>query len=245
MEDREWSNGDPIPADVGDGMDTIPTDGSGNLGPVVIWSAPLEVGEYDLVFDANQDGFYDAIIDLVNHPNHPGFVVLAPPIAGFSAQPTAGEAPLTVQFTDESTGDINSWSWDFGDSSTSTEQNPSHNYTHPGRYTISLEVSGLGGSDIKVKKRYIQVLEKPAPENPALKPTKPASLSVHNLQVTPAEVYPNDWVTIDFDVKNSGGKRGSTVVEVLINGYREYSERVSVYPGSSKHLRYFVYKTIP
>lgn len=129
MEDREWSNGNPIPADVGDGMDTIPTDGSGNLGPVVIWSAPLEVGEYDLVFDANQDGFYDAIIDLVNDPNHPGFVVLAPPIAGFSAQPTAGEAPLTVQFTDESTGDINSWSWDFGDSSTSTEQNPSHNYT--------------------------------------------------------------------------------------------------------------------
>lgn len=60
------------------------------------------------------------------------------------------------------------------------------------------------------------MLEKPTPENPALKPTKPASLSVRNLQVSPAEVYPNDWVTIDFDVKNSGGKRGSTVVEVLI-----------------------------
>lgn len=331
VEDREWSNGDPIPADVGDGMDTIPTDDTGNLGPVVIWSATLEVGGYDLVFDANQDGFYDVIIDLVDDQNEPGFVVVPLPTADFSGEPTAGVAPLTVQFTNESTGDsdswswdfgdddtsdeqnpshtytasgiytvsltisrlgrtdtetkedyitvyegvvadfsaeptegvaplevqftnestgdINSWSWDFGDSSTSTEQNPSHRYSRPGRYTVSLEVNGPGGTSSEVKEYYIQVYKAPTATKKTSGPANllvgPANLSVCNLLVTPNEVYPNDWVTIDFDVKNSGGRRGSKVVEVLINGYGEYSERISVHPRSSKHLRYFVYKTIP
>jgi len=44
--------------------------------------------------------------------------------ASFTANVTAGSVPLAVQFTDESIGDITSWSWDFGDGSTSTEQSP-------------------------------------------------------------------------------------------------------------------------
>ena len=77
--DRAWSDGDGIPDDVGDGMDTFTTDGDGNLGPVVVWEAPLVPGEYDLVFDIGQDGVYDASIDHVDHPNHPGFIVERPP----------------------------------------------------------------------------------------------------------------------------------------------------------------------
>ena len=166
------------------------------------------------------------------------------PTADFSADPTSGEVPLTVQLTDESTGgDINSWSWDFGDGDISDEQNPSHTYTTGGLYTVNLTVSGPGGTYTETKEDYIRVYEAPAPVTK--KAPKTARLSVRNLRVMPAEVYPNDWVTIDFDVKNSGGRRGSKVVEVLINGYREYSERVSVYPGSSEHVRCFVYKTIP
>jgi len=77
VNDRAWTDGDSIPADVGDGMDTIHTDGDGNIGPVVIWSHPLKVGKYDIVFDAGQDGFYNATWDLVDHPNHPGFTVVS------------------------------------------------------------------------------------------------------------------------------------------------------------------------
>ena len=54
--------------------------------------------------------------------------VLASPVAGFNVTPTEGNSPLTVQCTDESTGDVTSWFWDFGDGNTSTEQSPAHTY---------------------------------------------------------------------------------------------------------------------
>jgi hypothetical protein len=76
-------------------------------------------------------------------------------IADFSAIPTSGSVPLIVSFTDQSTGTVDSWNWDFGDGLTSTMQNPSHTYTDPGTYTVSLTVSGPGGSDTETKADYI------------------------------------------------------------------------------------------
>jgi len=80
-----------------------------------------------------------------------------PPVANFSGSPTSGCAPLAVSFTDQSTGDITSWSWDFGDGGTSTQQNPSHTYNSGGQYTVSLTVTGPGGSDTNTKTNYITV----------------------------------------------------------------------------------------
>ncbi len=48
----------------------------------------------------------------------------AAPVANFSGTPTSGNAPLSVTFTDSSTGAPTSWSWDFGDGNTSTAQQP-------------------------------------------------------------------------------------------------------------------------
>jgi len=62
--------------------------------------------------------------------------------AEFSATPTTGPTPLEVQFTDETPGDFDTWSWDFGDGGTSNEQNPIHVYTNPGPFTVSLTASG-------------------------------------------------------------------------------------------------------
>jgi PKD repeat protein len=70
-----------------------------------------------------------------------------PPTAAFIATPTAGLAPLDVQFTDASTGTITSRVWSFGDGATSTEQNPAHTYTSGGSYNCLLTVSNFGGSD--------------------------------------------------------------------------------------------------
>jgi len=50
-----------------------------------------------------------------------------------------------VAFKDESEGEITSWKWDFGDGTTSTEQNPIHTYRDPGQYTVILYVEGPGG----------------------------------------------------------------------------------------------------
>jgi len=77
--------------------------------------------------------------------------------AGFSADVTAGPAPLTVRFTDESTGDPKSWSWDFGDGGTSAERNPTHTYTLPGTYTVTLTVSTATDSATLSRPDYITV----------------------------------------------------------------------------------------
>ncbi len=80
-----------------------------------------------------------------------------PPEAEFSADPTNGSAPLLVSFTDLSTGDVTEWTWDFGDSGASSDQHPTHEYTDPGTYTVTLTVSGPGGSDFESKTDYIIV----------------------------------------------------------------------------------------
>ncbi len=78
-------------------------------------------------------------------------------LANFSANKSIGTFPLTVQFTDASEGAFSSWFWDFGDGNSSTVQNPGHIYASPGSYTVSLSVSGFGGTDTLTKNSYITV----------------------------------------------------------------------------------------
>ncbi|MDD4255065.1 MAG: DUF2341 domain-containing protein, partial [Methanofollis sp.] len=78
------------------------------------------------------------------------------PVADFSANVKNGETPLTVQFTDTSTGLLTVWSWDFGDNSTSSEQSPDHTYTTPGIYTVSLTVANDYGSNTATKTSFIR-----------------------------------------------------------------------------------------
>jgi len=81
--------------------------------------------------------------------------------AEFYGFPTTGPANLTVHFTDESTGTIETWNWtfDYGnpESPTSSDQNPSHTYTEEGHYTVRLQVSNGTVSDTETKTRYIYV----------------------------------------------------------------------------------------
>lgn len=77
------------------------------------------------------------------------------PIAEFSANTTSGVIPLAIVFSDLSTNEPISWSWDFGDGSTGTEQNPSHTYTTEGTYTVTLIVTNAYGSDTVTKIDYI------------------------------------------------------------------------------------------
>jgi len=67
----------------------------------------------------------------------------------FSSSSKWGSAPLDISFTDLSLSEnqINTWHWDFGDNSTSNEQNPTHEFTNPGNYNVSLAISSLDGSD--------------------------------------------------------------------------------------------------
>ncbi len=79
-------------------------------------------------------------------------------VADFTASPTSGNAPLTVQFTDLSTGNPTMWSWDFGDGCYDMIASPSHTYQNPGTYTVTFTASSLtGGTDTRVREGYITV----------------------------------------------------------------------------------------
>jgi len=93
-----------------------------------------------------------------------------PPVAEFSAVPRDGAVPLLVRFTDESTGRPDAWNWNFGDGTTSADQNPVHSYTGPGHYFVTLRVSNHFGSDGLTKSDLITVAS-PAEEIPGVTDT--------------------------------------------------------------------------
>ena len=111
------------------------------------------------------------------------------PVADFSADTTSGSSPLTVKFTDTSSNYPTSWLWDFGDGVTSTEQNPTHTYTKPGNYTVTLTASNLAGSNTVTKTSYITVPKSDVYVN-----------------VTPSNSNPQigDTVTYKFKLGNNG-----------------------------------------
>ena len=82
------------------------------------------------------------------------------PIASFTYNPASGCEPLTVNFTNTSQY-ANSYSWDFGDASTSIDKDPMHIYSLPGVYNVFLRATGLGGIDDTVQLQIIDVFQLP------------------------------------------------------------------------------------
>ena len=78
-----------------------------------------------------------------------------PPTAAFSANATTGVVPKTIQFADASTNSPTSWNWTFGDSNTSTDQNPTHTYVLAGTYDVKLQVTNSDGTDWENKTGYL------------------------------------------------------------------------------------------
>ena len=85
------------------------------------------------------------------------------PVSDFTANATTGNNSLDVQFTDNSTNNPTSWSWDFGDGITSTEQNPTHTYSKAGNYTVKLTAANINMGNTETKTGYITVLDTVAP----------------------------------------------------------------------------------
>jgi hypothetical protein len=79
-------------------------------------------------------------------------------LTDFTASPTAGQVPLHVCFTDASTDNPASWSWNFGDSSSATDKNPCHGYRSIGAFDVSLATGGGGGGSMRTKEEYISTV---------------------------------------------------------------------------------------
>ncbi len=98
----------------------------------------------------------DTIIDPSRIPD-PRNVLVYPPVPKFVAIPKSGAAPLYVRFIDFSSGKPTSWLWDFGDNATSWLKNPTHTYTSPGRYTVTLTATNDWGAGTTIHNNEIMV----------------------------------------------------------------------------------------
>lgn len=83
-----------------------------------------------------------------------------PPVASFTASQVSGIKPLTVVFTDQSSGVPTSYTWDFGDGTFSHDANPTHVYSRSGTYTVTLTSANNYGSNTITKTNYINISKK-------------------------------------------------------------------------------------
>ena len=131
-------------------------DGEGATGPapVHVYSSP---GTYTVALTATNHKGSDTITKTgaitVDVP------VPAPPIASFSTDVRAGDAPFEAAFTDTSQKFPTAWAWDFGDETFSDEPNPVHIYSSPGVYTVALTVTNDLGSDTVTRPQFIAATE--------------------------------------------------------------------------------------
>ncbi|MEB2365115.1 MAG: PKD domain-containing protein, partial [Chloroflexota bacterium] len=109
---------------------------SAEISPVHVFRA---AGEYEVKLTVVGPGGQSNVSQIIT-------VNTNPPVAMYEQSAVSGPSPLTVQFTDRSTGTIDSWRWDFGDGTTSNERSPRKVFTTEGTYNISLRVRGPGGT---------------------------------------------------------------------------------------------------
>jgi PKD repeat protein len=149
-----------------------------------------------------------------------------PPVtAAFAANPTSGQAPLAVQFTDQSSGPVTAWNWRFGDGSTSSAQNPSHTYSGAGTFTATLTVTGNSGQSSSVS-HTITVTAPPPPSIVTVVASQPLATSL-----TPGV----------FTLRRTGGDTSSSLsVSYSLGGtarngaeYQTLSGVVTIPAGSS------------
>lgn len=138
-----------------------------------------------------------------------------PPTAGFDVTPTSGTYDLLVSFTDASTGVITSKLWDFGDGTTSEEENPSHLYSEAGIYSVSLTVTGPGGGDTMVCDSCITVLDPPPVASFLVTPTSGAGpLEVAFTDQSTGVISSRQW---DFGDAGSGSENSSDLLSPVHN----------------------------
>jgi PKD repeat protein len=135
VQNRAWN--------FGDGANSSAT------SPAHVYTTP---GTYTVTLTASGPGGNDAEtkVGLVS-------VQFPPPVANFLAAPTSGVAPLSVQFTNTTSGTAQSFAWSFGDGASSSAASPAHVYATPGTYTVTLTATGPGGADGETKLDLVHV----------------------------------------------------------------------------------------
>ena len=146
--------------------------------------------------------------------------------ADFSASPTSGAPPLAVTSSNLSSGDYDECLWDFGDGGSSTVcQDPSHTYSSPGTFTVSLTVEGPGVTDTKTRTDYITVFEPPKADFSASPETGVPPLEVVFTNLSSGDFDQCLWdfgdggtSTICDDPEHEFRNEGEYTVTLTVNG---------------------------
>jgi PKD repeat protein len=147
-----------------------------------------------------------------------------PVVASFSASPTSGVSPLLVSFTNQSSGDYDTCLWDLGDSNTSADCDlASHQYLAPGVYTVTLKVSGFGGTDTLIRTNYIAIYE-PAVASFSASPTS----GVSTLLVSFTNQSNGDYDTCLWDLGDSNTSADCDLASYVYTDPGEYSVALTV-----------------
>ena len=159
-------------------------------------------------------------------------------VADFSAVPTHGTLPMSVQFTDESVSEsaITAWSWDLdGDAvADSSDRHPTYEYDSPGEYDVTLTVTTSGGTDSETKEGYI-VIACPTPDPTFISDVTsgPAPLDVTFTSTTAAPVTGCDPTAWSWTFGDSGTGSGEVVAHTYTeDGLYDVCLTVTV-PGTS------------
>ena len=171
-----------------------------STGSISAWNWSFGDGQYDNAQNPTHtyavDGSYTVTLNVTGPGGNStmkkyNYVVVStlPAVADFIVYPKTGDAPLSILYTDMSSGHPTSWLWDFGDGFTSNTAWGFHTYTLPGTYTISLTVTP--GSSTKMD--TVTVTSPSVTPTPTVTPT-PIPPSNPNIVAT---YYDNmDWSSV-------------------------------------------------
>lgn len=142
-----------------------PTSWTWDLGNGKLDNGPQTFASY--VYDPAGNNTYTVFLNVRNADGvsqaQKTITVLPSPTANFTVSSNVACAPSTIQFNSTSAvpggGAISSYSWDFGDGTSSTAANPSHTYTNIGYYNVSLVVTTASGCSATVaKNRVVRII---------------------------------------------------------------------------------------
>jgi predicted outer membrane repeat protein len=191
---------DPANGHIPDNTTVTFTSTLGTFNPI---TATTTNGTTKTTFTATTTGINTINATAGTTPISTNITVYDTPIANFKTNTTNGIAPLNVQFTDTSSNVPTSWSWNFGDGTTSTDENPTHTYNTDGTYTVTLTVSNTAGNNTIIQTNLIKV------GNP--------ELVASNLEL-PSNPVNGTSYTVNTTVTNTGvSDAGSFVVKLYDN----------------------------
>jgi len=152
-----------------------------------------------------------------------------PLVPDFTSDVYSGTPPLTVQFQDNTTGEVAGWNWTFGDGKSSTERSPLHVYTGIGRYTVTMEVSGPHGEQGAVRKPgFIWV------NNGRV--TGPNGMIWMSSSPSGARVFVDNVFIGETPLRSSGIPAGIRQIRVSSEGYRNWIGYVQINQGGFTYI---------